>query len=149
MKKLTLDNVAEKEYQEIVDLWEDSVRVTHSFLKEEDILFFKALVFDKYLYAVKLLCVRDADNKVLAFMGTTDKKIEMLFISPNYIGQGIGRLLMNHAIGVIGLNKVDVNEQNQQAVGFYRHLGFEVIGRSELDGMGKPYPILGMKLKQH
>ena len=38
MKKLTLDKVAEKEYQEIVDIWEDSVRVTHSFLKEEDIL---------------------------------------------------------------------------------------------------------------
>ena len=109
MKKLTLDKVAEKEYQEIVDLWEDSVRVTHSFLKEEDILIFKPLIFEKYLYAVKLLCVRGADNKVLAFMGTTDKKIEMLFISPDYIGQGIGKLLMNHAIGVIGLNKVDVN----------------------------------------
>lgn len=148
MKKITVDKVAEKEYQEIVDLWEDAVRVTHSFLKEENIQYFKSLILEKYFYAVNLSCVRDANNRILAFMGTTDKKIEMLFISPDYMGQGVGRLLMNHAIGVLGLNKVDVNEQNQQAVGFYRHLGFEVIGRSELDGMGKPYPILGMKLKQ-
>jgi putative acetyltransferase len=41
---------------------------------------------------------------------------------------------------------VDVNEQNEQALGFYRHLGFEVVGRSPLDGQGKPYPLLHMTL---
>jgi hypothetical protein len=33
-----------------------------------------------------------------------------------------------------------VNEQNVQAVGFYLHMGFEIVARSELDGTGKPYP---------
>jgi putative acetyltransferase len=95
VKKITVDKVAEKEYQEIVDLWEDAVRVTHSFLKEENIQYFKSLILEKYFYAVNLSCVRDANNRILAFMGTTDKKIEMLFISPDYMGQGIGKLLMN------------------------------------------------------
>ena len=45
------------------------------------------------------------------------------------------------------VNKVDVNEQNPQALGFYQHYGFEVIDRSPLDGSGKPYPILHMALK--
>jgi len=40
---------------------------------------------------------------------------------------------------------VDVNEQNQQAVGFYRRLGFEVEGRSEVDSMGKPFPLLHLR----
>jgi len=31
-------------------------------------------------------------------------------------------------------------------VGFYEHMGFEIISRSELDGLGKPYPILHMQL---
>jgi len=40
---------------------------------------------------------------------------------------------------------VDVNEQNEQAVAFYRRLGLEVEGRSEVDGMGKPFPLLHMR----
>jgi putative acetyltransferase len=42
--------------------------------------------------------------------------------------------------------RVDCNEQNEQALGFYLKMGFEVIGRSELDGTNKPYPILHMRL---
>ena len=42
---------------------------------------------------------------------------------------------------------MDVNEQNEQAVGFYEHYGFEVFDRSETDGMGDPFPILHMRLR--
>lgn len=42
---------------------------------------------------------------------------------------------------------MDVNEQNAQARGFYEHEGFEVIGRSETDEQGEPFPILHMRLK--
>ncbi len=44
------------------------------------------------------------------------------------------------------MTKVDVNEQNPQAVGFYEHMGFRLVSKSELDGEGKPYPILHMQL---
>ncbi len=39
-----------------------------------------------------------------------------------------------------------VDEQNEQAVGFYLKMGFEVAGRSELDSTGKPFPLLHMAL---
>jgi putative acetyltransferase len=39
---------------------------------------------------------------------------------------------------------VNVNEQNAQAVGFYSRSGFVVVGRSELDDAGRPYPLLHM-----
>jgi putative acetyltransferase len=55
-------------------------------------------------------------------------------------------LLLQHAIAAFGANEVDVNEQNPQGVGFYRHMGFEQVGRSELDGQGNPFPLLHMKL---
>ena len=61
-------------------------------------------------------------------------------------GQGVGKRLMRHAIDVLGATRVDVNEQNPQAVGFYQHLGFVVTDRSRLDGGGRPFPILHMKL---
>ena len=38
--------------------------------------------------------------------------------------------------------RVDVNEQNVRAVGFYERLGFRQIGRSPLDSAGMPYPLL-------
>lgn len=58
----------------------------------------------------------------------------------------MGRLLVEHAIGQGGVTQVDVNEQNEQAVGFYLKMGFTVTGRSALDGQGKPYPLLHMAL---
>jgi len=40
---------------------------------------------------------------------------------------------------------LDVNEQNTQALGFYLHQGFEIVGRSPKDGLGQPYPLLHMR----
>ncbi|WP_228449005.1 GNAT family N-acetyltransferase [Vibrio spartinae] len=42
----------------------------------------------------------------------------MLFISPDARGKGIGALLSAHAIKEQGVSKVDVNEKNEQALGF-------------------------------
>lgn len=58
----------------------------------------------------------------------------------------MGRLLVADAIHRLGATRVDVNEQNEQALGFYRRLGFEVVGRSALDGQGRPYPLLHMSI---
>jgi len=62
-------------------------------------------------------------------------------------GRGIGKELLLFALAQQKVKRVDVNEQNEQAVGFYKHMGFVSISRSELDGAGKPYPILHMELK--
>jgi putative acetyltransferase len=135
------------EYPEIVEVWEASVRATHDFLLEEDIQFFKPLILNEYLAAVDLHCAKDATRKIVGFVGVADKKIEMLFLHPDYLGKGIGKLLLNFAVNDLRATKVDVNEQNPQAVGFYQHLGFKVIHRSPVDGLGKPYPILHLKLQ--
>ena len=46
------------------------------------------------------------------------------------------------------MDKVDVNEQNEKALQFYLHLGFQIIGRDETDSMGKPFPILHLQLPE-
>ena len=71
----------------------------------------------------------------------------MLFIVPECLGEGIGGALLNHAIKDMGAVRVDVNEQNPKALGFYQHAGFMIVGRSEVDGMGKPFPLLHMTLE--
>ena len=143
-----IDNIYKNEYQQVVELWEASVRATHHFLKEDDIEFFKPLILNTYLDAVELKCIRNNDKKIIGFLGVADHNLEMLFIHPNFRGKGIGKILLIYAVDFLKVTKVDVNEQNQQAVGFYKHFGFETIKRSELDASGKPYPTLHMYLHQ-
>ncbi len=71
----------------------------------------------------------------------------MLFVAPASFGKGIGRQLVELAIARYGVQYVDVNEQNPLAAGFYRHIGFEMFERLEMDEQGNPFPILKMKLR--
>lgn len=144
----TINKVKPDEHDTLLDIWESSVRATHHFLKEENILFYKQTIHEhKYFEMVELACVRDKNGNILGFLGTNEDNLEMLFVHANSIGKGIGRALLNHAINEVKITKVDVNEQNTQAVGFYLHHGFKTVNRSELDGTGKPFPILHMELK--
>ena len=146
--ELKIDTIDKTEYQEVVDVWESSVRATHHFLKEEDIEYFKSLILNTYLDAVVLRCIRNNENKIIGFIGVAKQNLEMLFIDPKYRGKGIGKKLLYYSIDNLNVIKVDVNEQNEQAVGFYKKFGFKTIKRSELDSSGKPYPTLHMELKK-
>ncbi|NDV83320.1 acetyltransferase [Bacteroides sp. 51] len=137
----------EKDFDEIIAVWEASVRATHTFLSEEDIVFFKPLIRNEYLQHVNLICTKNKNGNISAFMGVNGSHLEMLFIDPASRGLGIGKSLVNHAIQNLGVRFVDVNEQNEQAVGFYYHMGFELISRDELDGTGKPFPILHLAIR--
>ncbi|MDF9797969.1 putative acetyltransferase [Catalinimonas alkaloidigena] len=149
MKKntYTLEKGELADFPEIVEVWEASVRATHHFLTEEDILYFKPLILHEYLDAVDLWVALDQKRKIIGFLGVIDDSIEMLFIHPEHRGMGAGKLLLHHAIDTFHAKYVDVNEQNVQAVNFYKKMGFITQDRSERDSLGKPYPILHMKLK--
>ena len=141
-----IERPQKQDYNELIEVWEASVRATHHFLPEADIRYFKPLILSQYFDAVKLYCIRH-QNKIAGFLGVSPTKIEMLFIHPNYMRKGIGKKLLLHAVENLKLKLVDVNEQNSQAVEFYTRFGFKVINRSEKDGLGKPYPILYMALQ--
>ncbi len=112
------------------------MRATHHFLTEADIQCFKPFVQDELTQLETLACVRDDAGQVVGFVGVEGKKVESLFIHPPWRGQGIGRQLVSYATGTLGATQVDVNQQNGQAVGFYLRMGFEVVGRSAVDGVG-------------
>lgn len=116
-------------------------------MTEDDIQFFKPLVRDALPNIPHLACVRDEQGLVAGFIAVADRKVEMLFLHPQARGKGAGGRLLSHAIAAFGATSLDVNEQNEQAVGFYLHQGFVIAGRSELDGTGKPYPILHLQLR--
>lgn len=134
---------AGKDYPAITEIWELSVRATHHFLPEEYLLEIKTLL-PSILPQVMLYIFRDEDGQVKGFAGVAEQKIEMLFIHPASRGRGIGRRLTEFCIHTLKAYSVDVNEQNEAATGFYQKLGFKITGRQELDGLGRPYPLLQM-----
>lgn len=134
----------------LLTIWEYSVKATHHFLTEDAIVSLIPYVKLGIEGIASLILAKDKWGEPIGFMGVEDGKIEMLFISSNYFGKGIGTLLITHAIDKLGAVQVDVNEQNPQALEFYIRRGFRVYDRSELDGEGNPFPILHMKLdKDH
>jgi ribosomal protein S18 acetylase RimI-like enzyme len=132
------------DYSQLMAVWVSSVKATHHFLKPEDFEFYKKIIPD-YFSNVDLYVIRSGET-INAFMGVSDDNLEMLFVSANSRGKGYGKNLLTHALNNLHIKKVDVNEQNIQAVGFYERFGFKVIGRSEKDSMAKNYPILHLSL---
>ncbi|BHI45140.1 acetyltransferase [Escherichia coli] len=86
------------------------------------------------------------DDQPLGFMFLHEGHLEALFVAGSARGLGVGKRLISHALALHPELSVDVNEQNQQAVGFYQHMGFQVSGRSDLDNQGRPYPLLHLRM---
>lgn len=136
--------IKKTDYPTLVKIWESAVLNTHDFLKAEDFNYYKENI-PNYFEHVKLFGY-EVDGTLVGFIGISNENLEMLFIDHNSRGKGIGKKLITHGIDHLKISKVDVNEQNLQAVGFYKHIGFQILKRSEVDGQGKGYPILHMGL---
>lgn len=132
------------DYSRLIIVWESSVKATHHFLKAEDFEFYKKRIPD-YFSNVDLYVIRSGET-INAFMGISGDNLEMLFVSADSRGKGSGKSLLMYALDNLNVKRVDVNEQNMQAIGFYERFGFKVISRSERDSMGKDYPILHLSL---
>lgn len=142
MKEIT--RCSDKDYLTLVEIWERSVRATHFFLREEDIIEIKSSLVPLYFPNVDLYSVSD-NGRLTGFIGLNADVIEMLFVDSQFRGRGYGSLLIDFA-KQRGATKVDVNEQNISAFEFYKSKGFRLIGRDETDESGRPYPILHLSL---
>ena len=130
--------------QELLEVWEKSVRATHLFLSDEEVKAIKNYVPQALSGIAHLLIAENEAGTPVAFMGVEDGVLEMLFIAPEERGQGLGKQLIRCGIENYGVERLAVNEQNPQAKGFYEHMGFQVYKRTETDEQGNPYPLLYM-----
>ncbi len=148
-EKLKISEVQTREpplLQKLVSVWEKSVRATHLFLSEDEIVRIKEYVPQALEGVAHLLTAENGDGEPVAFMGIENGRLEMLFVLPSERGKGTGKQLLMYGIENYGVNELTVNEQNPQAVGFYEHLGFRTYKRTELDEQGGAYPLLYMRI---
>lgn len=133
------------DYPALVAIWRSAIDATHDFLADADRDEIETHLATDYFPAVDL-SVAEVGGRPVGFAGTLDGALEMLFVDATQRGNGIGTALLTHAITEHGVTRVDVNEQNASAAGFYAQRGFEVVGRSATDDAGRPYPILHLRL---
>jgi putative acetyltransferase len=132
------------EFPVLVAIWRSAVVATHDFLSAGDLAEIERELPAAYLPSVHLT-VAELDGRPVGFSGIDGERLEMLFVDDAFRGRGIGTKLLEHAVHAHGVTELDVNEQNPGALAFYQSKGFEVIGRSELDPAGRPYPLLHMR----
>lgn len=130
----------------LLEVWESSVRATHLFLSNDEIKCIKKYVPQALNDITHLIIAKDEADSPVAFMGIENGTLEMLFISSEERGRGLGKRLIQYGIKRYAVERLAVNEQNPQAKGFYEHMGFRVYKRTDQDEQGKPYPLLYMSL---
>lgn len=126
-------------------IWRRAVEATHHFLSAPHLETISELVRDYYLPTTIFVLAVDANDQPVAFLGGEGETIEALFVDPDWFGKGVGRMLMQEALRRGPVLRLDVNEQNEKARRFYERWGFVVVGRSEVDGSGLPYPLLHLE----
>lgn len=93
---------------QLLGVWERSVLATHHFLTPVDFEEIKELVKSIDFNELDVFCLT-CRGQVSGFVGVLDRKVEMLFLDPDFFGQGLGKKLLMFALTQLGANKVDVN----------------------------------------
>ena len=132
-----------QDYDELLTVWEASVRSTHHFLTEENIQFYKPLVRNQYFQAVELYIIRNREGKIAAFMGLSDELIEMLFVHPDEQGKGYGKQAALEFLDDFHRSHSDdplfisVSLENTVARKMYSDIGFQEVKEVEYFFLGK------------
>lgn len=134
-----------KHWSQLHQIWSESVKATHHFLSPEHFEIINQNLVPNYFPSVELYHLEVQDS-IAGFIGLEKNFIAMLFVSPEFMNNGVGTKLLSWAIKEHQSYWVDVNEQNEQALAYYLSKGFDIIGREEKDGMGWEYPVLHLKL---
>jgi len=148
LKIIEVKNRTASLIEQLLKVWESSVKATHLFLSKDEIEDIKRYV-PQALKEIPCLTVAENENQIpVGFMGIIGQHLEMLFISREERGKGLGKKLLRYGIEKYSVSDLAVNEQNLHAKGFYEHMGFEVYRRTACDEQGNPYPLLYMKLER-
>ena len=134
--------------ERLTAVWESSGRAKHTFLSEQELMAIKKEVPGALRGVGRLFTAEDEEGIPAAFMGVEGTSLEMLFVSADARGSGMGGALLRYGVERCGVRTLAVNKQNPQARGFYEHMGFAAVRRTETDEQGRPYPLVYMELRQ-
>ena len=120
-----------------MERWRESLTITPEFVGRNEV------------YAATL------DEEILGFYALAGEgreiQLEHLWVSPERIGSGVGRLLFDHAVrraASLGAEMLRV-EADPNAEGFYRRMGATRVGETSypIDGQRRTLPLLVVEVR--
>lgn len=116
--------------------WESDLTITPEFIADNQVFVFEADGEVRGFYA---LCINDHDAE-----------LEHLWVTPQFIGTGIGKELFLDAMdraGTLSVNEVQITA-DPNATGFYEKMGAKKIGEasSTIDGQPRSLPRMKVNL---
>ena len=120
---------------ELMNLWKDDLTITPDFIKEN------------YVFHIQ-----NNNDEIIGFYAfiVHEKQIilDSLFILPEEIGKGLGRILMNDFLEKIKKFKPEnsIVEADPNAENFYKKFGFETIDYKSTKIKGRFLPIMKLNL---
>jgi GNAT superfamily N-acetyltransferase len=121
--------------EEQMEQWRDELMVTEAFIKERE---------------VHMIIKNESLAGFYGYLPLDEQevKLEFFFLDPDFIGQGLGALLLGHSIKTAqeaGYESM-VLDADPNAEAFYLKHGFDVIGQLESSIKGRYLPIMRRKL---
>jgi len=152
MSKAASNDIAIRPFDRAADttilsnIWFDASMKAHPFIGEPRLVEQRKLIEEEYLPKAETWVACLGDESV-GFISLLDSFIGGLFVTPEQQGRGIGRKLIAHALALKGELSLEVYIANEQAVRFYRSLGFTELSRRSVDDFGYPYPNAALRLR--
>lgn len=81
-----IEKYTDKDREQILNDWENSVLATHHFLTSTDFEEIKELVSDINFNDLQVFCITK-ENLALGFIGVADKKVKCTLSTPNISGR--------------------------------------------------------------
>ncbi|MDR7371596.1 GNAT family N-acetyltransferase [Flavobacterium aquidurense] len=121
---------------EQIEIWADALTVSEKYIEVNSVykLVFEDKIAGYYSFYFK-------DEKTV--------KLDNLFISPEYIGKGLGRIAMNHFLMIarkLGINTITLNA-DPNAETFYTKFDFVKVGQITTKIKDRYLPIMELNIK--
>ncbi|WP_299444335.1 GNAT family N-acetyltransferase [uncultured Aquimarina sp.] len=137
LTELTIRSKSHWNYsKEQIEEWRDDLTVSEIYILEKEVY--------------KLINRNDLIGYYSYFrINDLDVKLENLFIEPEFIRKGFGKMLMNDFLQRIQNAKFEriILDADPNVEKFYEKIGFKVIGKLETSIKNRFLPIMEMKIK--
>ena len=137
---------AATDLKRLSNIWFEASLKAHPFIGERRLIEQRGLIEGEYLPKAET-SVACLDGEAVGFISLLGSFIGGIFVAPDRQGFGIGRKLIAGALARKGELSLEVYTENEQAVRFYKQLGFQEISRRATDDFGLPFPNAALTLK--
>lgn len=108
----------------LIDIWEKANAMAHPFLADDFVAFVKDAMRRLFLPNAETWVIEKAGAPI-GFIAMMGNEIGGLFLDPDHHGQGHGKAMVDHVVGLKGPLRVEVFKDNKIGRAFYQGYGFE------------------------